>query len=243
MLKLPRTHLFPIYRLVLSFDNFRPPCMDLFVCFYVSVMLRSSIASSLYPNTSLSTLHCRSCIGRCPPPLNFTSPLKSLLHLPSHSPICNRVWRTQSALRALGVGRPCDLASPLKSFLLGSQARLPLRFPLWSRRHPCFGLCLRLLPLLSFFFSLFPACFPSFFLLSLLSPPLLSPCFFSASVKATDVIISHPFPASPSTSVHPPVRLQLSPEHLPPQAWTRQCPSLALLPFQVILSPASPSIG
>ena len=142
--------------------------------------------------------------------------LWNLLHLPSHSQICNQVcyvWLTQIVLPALMLGGvPVTSASPSKFFVLGSQ---PCSFGLPSLlsfcHHPCFGLCLRSLPFQSFFLSvLFPFFSSSFFLLlSFLSFFPSSPCFFSVSVKANNVIISLLFTASLSRSAHPLVWLQL----------------------------------
>ena len=103
-------------------------------------------------------------------------------------------------------GVPVTSASPSKFFVLGFQ---PCGFGLPSLlsfcHHPCFGLCLRSLPFQSFFQSFSP----SFLLLSFLSFFPSSPCFFSVSVKANNVIISLLYTASLSRSVPPLVRLQL----------------------------------
>ncbi|CAI9163918.1 unnamed protein product [Rangifer tarandus platyrhynchus] len=99
---------------------------------FTLVTRRSSIASSLYPSTSLSTLHCRSFIGRCPPALNFTSTLTILpseipapppTALPDLQPSMLGLADSNGAPRPQACGVPLTSASPVKSFLLGPQAR------------------------------------------------------------------------------------------------------------------------
>lgn len=158
-----------------------------------------------------------------PPPITLPDLQSGMLCLAySNGSPCPYAW-----------GRPCDFSFALEV--------LPSRFP--AMRLPL-ALCALVLP--SSLFRSLPritalSVLSPFFFLSFFFPS--SPRFFSASVKANNVIVSLLSTASLSRSVHPLAWLQLVFRASASPGLDPTCTFLTFLLFQIILSPTSPSIS